>query len=50
MARLAGNVHGVVVQITSDGFGAEGAGGSAPTSGKRTYTDGVRWSSYSTSA
>src|SRR5262245_21043343 len=49
-ARLAGSVHGVVVQITSEGRGADGAAGSGATSGKRTYTDGVRWSSYSTSA
>src|SRR5215813_9136022 len=49
MARLAGSVHGVVVQITSDA-GAPPAAGSGATSGNLTYTDGVRWSSYSTSA
>ena len=50
MARLAGSVHGVVVQITRLGLGADGASGSDVTSGNFTYTDGVRCSSYSTSA
>src|SRR5213592_2352012 len=49
MARLAGSVHGVVVQITRDA-GAPAAAGSGATSGNLTYTDGVRCSSYSTSA
>ncbi len=50
MARFAGSVHGVVVQITSEGVGAFGASGSGATSGNFTYTDCVRCSSYSTSA
>src|SRR3990172_6254577 len=49
-ARLAGSVQGVVVQTTSDGVGAEASSGGGATSGNLTYTDGVRCSSYSTSA
>ena len=36
MARLAGSVHGVVVQITSDGFGAFDASRSGATGGNFT--------------
>jgi hypothetical protein len=36
IARFAGRVHGVVVQMTSDGLGADGASGNGATSGNRT--------------
>src|SRR5262245_1893609 len=48
MARLAGSVHGVVVQITADT--GPGTPSSGVSKGNFTYTDGVRCSSYSTSA
>ncbi len=53
MARLAGSVHGVVVQMTKETFLPLSFGTRSATSGpagKATYTDGLAWSSYSTSA
>src|SRR5258706_10627939 len=43
MARFAGNVHGVVVQISANSS-------SRPLTGNLTYTLGDLWSAYSTSA
>jgi len=43
MARFAGNVHGVVVQITTNVSGR-------PTTRNFTYTLWLTWSWYSTSA
>jgi len=53
MARLAGSVHGVVVQTTANArrptsFAWSSAG--TDVSGNFTHTEGVRCSSYSTSA
>ena len=52
MARFAGSVQGVVVQMMAKAGRPASAPASAGavTSGNFTYTDGVRCSSYSTSA
>ncbi len=51
MARLAGSVHGVVVQITSRAARPRSFGsGSGAVRSKATWIDGEVCSSYSTSA
>ncbi len=47
IARLAGRVQGVVVQMTTE---APTAASGPSTTGKRTQTVGETWSWYSTSA